>query len=58
MTIPVATPTTAGTARTTVPAGTSAGTTTAASQQTATPGFEGILAITGLAALVYLAKRH
>jgi PKD repeat protein len=50
--------TTPAAATTTVPAGTSTGTTTAASQQTATPGFEGILAITGLAALVYLAKRH
>ena len=55
----VVTPKTTSTAAApTVPAGTSAGTTTAASQQTATPGFEGILAITGLAALVYLAKRH
>jgi len=32
--------------------------TAAAPQQTQMPGFEGILAITGLAAMVYLAKRH
>ncbi len=56
MTIPAATPT----GGVTVPPaqGTTALPTTAAPQPTAMPGFEGILAITGLAALVYLAKRH
>jgi PKD repeat protein len=42
--------------QTTAPSGTT--TTAAAPQATSVPGFGGILAITGLAVLVYLAKRH
>ena len=60
VTAPSTTPATAATPGSTVPPakGTTAQATTAVPMQTATPGFEGILAITGLAALVYLAKRH
>jgi PKD repeat protein len=54
MTIPVATPTAAATSQATQ--GTTAA--TSAVPLTATPGFEGILAITGLAAIIYLAKRQ
>jgi PKD repeat protein len=55
MTIPVVTPTAAATSQATQ--GTTAQATTAV-PLTATPGFEGILAITGLAAVIYLAKRQ
>jgi PKD repeat protein len=56
-TTPGATPTQAGTQATTA-AMTTTGTTTAGAQRTPLPGFEGALAITGLAALAYLAKRR
>jgi len=55
---PVLTPQVTPTGGVTVPTGTTAQATTAVPRQTEIPGFEGILAITGLAALVYLAKRH
>ncbi len=55
VTIPMATPTAAATTQ--AAQGTTAAT-TAIPQETATPGFEGILAITGLAAIIYLAKRQ
>src|SRR5512136_33636 len=45
-------------AQTTAPSGGSTTSSTTGPQATSTPGFEGILAITGLCALVYLAKRH
>jgi PKD repeat protein len=53
---PAATPTPAATAK----APTSQGTTqpATAAPYTSTPGFEGILAISGIAVLVYLAKKH
>jgi PKD repeat protein len=57
ITIPVATPTQALTQATTG-AMTTASPTTAGAQRTPLPGFEGALAITGLAALAYLAKRR
>jgi PKD repeat protein len=53
----LATPVVTSTAKVTAQ-GTTAQATTAVPRQTEIPGFEGILAVTGLAALVYLAKRH
>ena len=60
MSTPVPTPTKAATPVMTAPptAVATAVPTTAAPQETQMPGFEGVLAISGLAALVYLAKRH
>ena len=60
MTTPVATPTAVATQQVTAPPaqGTTAQATTEVPQATPMPGFEGALAISGLAALIYLAKRH
>ena len=57
-TVPAATtPATTPVATTAAP-GTTAGTTAPANPGAATPGFEGILAVSGLAAVIYLSKRH
>jgi PKD repeat protein len=56
MTVPMPTAAATSMPTTAPPTGTTAGATTASGA--ATPGFEGILAITGLAAVIYLAKRQ